>query len=70
MSKGNARQEAKPQTLKTNSPILIDSAVKKSLQDCVGLFNCSEQGKCSDYELCLKKYMKAEARNETLQFNF
>jgi hypothetical protein len=68
MSKVNARREAKPQTLETSSPILIALAVEKSLHDCVGLFNCSAAGKCSDYEQCLKKYMKAEARNETLQF--
>jgi len=68
MSKENARQEAKPQTLETNSPILIDLAVEKSLHDCIGLFNCSEPGKCSDYEQCLRKYLNAEARNETLQF--
>jgi hypothetical protein len=68
MSKGKARQEAEPQAIEANSPILIDLAVEKLLHDCVGLFNCSEPGKCSDYEPCLKKYVKAEARNETLQF--
>jgi hypothetical protein len=67
MSKVNAHKEAKPQTLEINSPVLIDSVMEKSLSDCVGLFNCSKPGKCSDYEQCLKKYVKAEARNETLQ---
>jgi hypothetical protein len=67
MGKEKAHQEAKPQALEANSPILIDSAVESALHDCVGLFNCSEPGKCSDYESCLKKYLNAEARNETLK---
>ena len=39
----------------------------KSLHDCVGLFNCSEPEKCSDYKECLRKYLTAELRNETLR---
>ena len=41
--------------------------MEKSIHDCVGLFNCSEPGKCSDYKKCLKKYLMAETRNENLQ---
>jgi hypothetical protein len=49
--------------LKKSSSNLIE----KSVHDCVGLFNCSEPGKCSDYRKCLKKYLIAETRNESLQ---
>ena len=43
------------------------SLMEKSIHECVGLFNCSEPGKCSDYRKCLKKYLMAETRNENLQ---
>ena len=42
------------------------TTMEKSIHDCVGLFNCSEPGKCSDYKKCLKKYLLAETRNENL----
>jgi len=43
------------------------TVMEKSIHDCVGLFNCSEPGKCNDYKACLKKYLTAETRNESLQ---
>jgi hypothetical protein len=65
--KGKTRQKAKPQEFETNLLILTDLKMEESLNGCVGFFNCSEPGQCSDYELCLKKYMNAEERNETLK---
>ena len=43
------------------------TVMEKSIHDCVGLFNCSEPGKCNDYRKCLKKYLIAETRNENLE---
>jgi len=43
------------------------TVMEKSIHDCVGLFNCLEPGKCNDYKGCLKKYLTAETRNESLQ---
>ena len=68
MNKEKVLREAELLSLEANSPVLVDLSVEKSIHDCIGLFNCSKQSKCSDYELCLKKYLIAEARNETLQF--
>ncbi|MGD0451794.1 MAG: hypothetical protein ABSA79_12165 [Candidatus Bathyarchaeia archaeon] len=70
MSKEKARKEPESQAIGANSPILIDSSVEKLIHDCIGLFNCSEPGKCSDYVPCLKKYVRAEARDEMLRFDF
>ena len=44
-----------------------NTATEKSVHECVGLFTCSEPDKCSDYKECLRKYLTAETRNETLQ---
>jgi hypothetical protein len=68
MSKGKVRKDVEPQAIEANSSIFINLGEEKSIHDCVGLFNCLDLGKCSDYERCLRKYMKAEARNETLKF--
>lgn len=65
--KGKAPQKAKPQEFEINLPVLTDLKVEESLNDCVGFFSCSEPGKCSDYELCLRRYMNVEERNETLK---
>ena len=40
---------------------------EKSVNDCLGLFTCSEPEKCNDYRKCLKKYLIAETRNEILK---
>jgi PAS domain S-box-containing protein len=40
---------------------------EKSVHDCLGLFTCSEPEKCNEYRKCLKKYLIAETRNESLQ---
>jgi two-component system NtrC family sensor kinase len=43
------------------------TVIENSIHDCVGLFNCSEPGKCSDYRKCLKKYLQAENRNDNFK---
>jgi PAS domain S-box-containing protein len=43
--------------------------MEKSLK-CVGLFNCQNPEKCSNYEQCLKKYLHAEAGDEISKFYF
>ncbi len=52
---------------KRKSEISYHPVMKKSIHDCLGLFDCAEPGKCSDYRECLKTYLTAETRNETLQ---
>jgi len=64
---GKDRQKAKPQEFEKNSTRFTDLRVEEPLNDCVGFFNCSEPGKCSDYQLCLKEYLNAEERNEMLK---
>jgi PAS domain S-box-containing protein len=54
--------EIKRELLKSNR-----APEEKSHHECVGLFDCSESGKCSDYILCLKQYLTAETRNENLK---
>jgi hypothetical protein len=67
IGKGKASQKAKPHEFEINLPLLSDLKVEESLNGCVGFFNCSEPGKCGDYELCLRKCMNGEERNETLK---
>ncbi len=54
--------EAKRESKKANQKL-----EEKPIHECIGLFNCSEPGKCSDYNECLKKYLTAETRNENLK---
>jgi hypothetical protein len=67
IGKGKASQKAKPQEFEINLSVLSDLKVENSLDGCVGFFNCSEPSKCGDYELCLRKCMNGEERNETLK---
>ena len=53
--------------VKRELEMLNPAVMEKPIHDCVGLFNCSEPGKCYDYRKCLKKYLMAETRNENLQ---
>lgn len=58
----------KTQVLKINSPIIVETKVQQVLHECIGLLSCPKPEKCGIYDLCLKKYMTAEMRNEVLKF--
>ena len=51
---------------KITSPPLKDMELPQTCPDCVGLLKCGNPEKCSSYESCLKQYLDAEMRNDSL----
>jgi hypothetical protein len=50
------------------TPIPLKTTVSNVVPQCNGLLNCSKPENCAAYELCLKKYLTAEIRNEVIRF--
>jgi len=55
------------QANRPNPPLLVETKELQAPPVCIGLLKCAKPEKCGDYESCVKKYMTAEIRNDTLK---